>query len=164
MTQLKISLHFVDWMAVLCAQPAQPQLLLCLGISQYLLTHYIQPVTHQCTFLCVCQTHVLEMWPSVSLRLDKLHVGVLQRCTNLPFEFHFHCSKSLMPSHLCSVSLSLVSVNFHPFCNPKSYLCTKVISLAKIRSVWLHKDFPICCCCKAPCCHLVELWFLPLRS
>lgn len=90
LTQSRISLHFLDWMAVLCARPSsRPQSLLCSGISQYLLTHCIHPVTHQYAFLCVCQTYVLEMWLSVSLRLDKLLVGVSQRCTN---PFRFHCS------------------------------------------------------------------------
>lgn len=63
-----------------------------LGDFSILACTLCQSVTHQNTLLCVCQTHVLEMWPSISLRVDKLHVGVLQRCTNSSAEFHFHCS------------------------------------------------------------------------
>lgn len=58
LTQLRISLHFLDWIFVLCTRPSWPHLLLCLGISQYLITHYIQPVTHQYTFLCMCVRHM----------------------------------------------------------------------------------------------------------
>lgn len=106
------------------------QSLLCVGISQYFLSHNIYPVIHQCTFLCVCLTHVLEMWLSACLHIDKLHVGVLHELVFL--EFHFHCSKSLIPSWYCSVSLSLLPSTFTPpSVIPKAIFCTKVISLGK---------------------------------
>lgn len=57
LTQLRISLHFLGWMGLLRARPSQPHLLLCLGISQYLLTRCIRASDSLAQF-SVCVRHM----------------------------------------------------------------------------------------------------------
>lgn len=152
--QPKISFHFLDWIAAYHARPARPQLLLYLGISQYLFTHYSTAgdslwhfslhMSDTCFGNCGCPSlfvYTKSMWA----------------CWSVAGTTYFWISFSLN-----DISLPFLRFNFHPIlCN----LIVNVISLPEIRSVWVNKHKRArLCCCKAPCCHLVELLFLSSRS
>lgn len=76
MTQIKISLHFLDGVTVLF----QPHVLLCLGISQYLLTNCTELVTHRTLFsMCVSDT----CFGNVAIRLSSFRQATCRRIAAL---------------------------------------------------------------------------------
>lgn len=114
LTQMRISLHFLAWMGVLCAQPPQPQFSPLLGDFSILAYTLHSTLWLTSTLFCVCEcvweTHVLEMW-LISLHwFRQTGVGVVQRCTNLSLKFHFHCSNFDL--------LSTAVFHFHSFLPP----------------------------------------------
>lgn len=113
-------------------------------------------------FLCMCLTHVLEI---VAVRFFSFRQN-LCGCAKVLHELLVFKNFIVVPP---DVLTSLSAFHFHLCVSTFTPSCVivnvKVISLPEISSLWAHKRFlGRLCCCKAPCCHLVDLSFLSLRS